>query len=146
MSRQGGFGAKVKIDISGTMTAIVHAKEITFPELEKILADITAHDSPGGYAEWMDTNKRKMNEFALKIGWDADEATHAALLAAYAATVPATFSVSNPDDTEVLVFDGWVRKVGRAVEQEDEYTCEITIQPTGIPALGSGSGYTGSGS
>lgn len=146
MTRQGGFGAQIKIEITNVMTAVVNAKEISFPELEKVLADITAHDSPGGYAEWMDTNKRKMNEFTLKIGWDADEAAHAALLAAYEATTPAQFSVSNPDHTEVLVFDGWVRKVGRAVEQEDEYTCEITIQPTGIPQLGSGSGYDGSGS
>lgn len=136
MTRQGGFGTKVKIDISSTLTAIVYAQEINFPEFEKILADITGHDAPGGYEEIIATGKRKMNEFELKLTWDVSQATHAAVLAAFDSDDTVQMSVEDPDSDEVIVFQAHVSKLGRVAEQEEGYVCDVTIKPTGQPTFG----------
>lgn len=137
MGRQGGFGTVVKITVTAALTAITHAQDIEFPEFEKIIADITAHDSPGGYEEIIATGKRKMNSFKVKLTWDTDEVTHAAVLAAFNSDDVVGMSVEDPDGQEVIAFDAHVVKLGRVAEQEEGYVCEVEIKPTGIPVIGS---------
>jgi predicted secreted protein len=137
MTTQGGYGTKLKIDISNSMTLVTRAMDIEFPEFEKVLADVTTHDSPGGYAEHIATGKRKMNSFTVKLLWDADETTHAAILAAFNSDEAVEMSVEDPDSQEVITFDAHVWKVGRVTPQEEGYTCDVAIQPTGIPVVGS---------
>jgi predicted secreted protein len=137
MTRQGGFGTTIKITVTAVLTAITHAQEIEFPEFEKILADITGHDAPGGYEEIIATGKRKMNEFTVKLTWDVDEVTHAAMLAAFNSDEVVGMSVEDPDGSEVITFDAHVSKLGRVAEQEEGYVCDVTIKPTGIPVIGS---------
>lgn len=136
-NRQGGFGTVVKINVTSTLTAVAYAQDIEFPEFEKILADITGHDAPGGYEEIIATGKRKMNEFKLKLTWDVSQTTHAAMLAAFNSDDVVGMSVEDPDSTEVIGFDAHVQKLGRIAEQEEGYVCEVTIKPTGIPTIGS---------
>lgn len=136
-NRQGGFGAVLKIKISSVLTAVTHVVDFEFPEFEKILAEITAHDSPGGYAEFISTNKRKMNEFKCKLTWDISQTTHAAVLAAFDSDDTVDMSVEDPDGDEVISFAAHIFKIGRLAEQEEGYSCEVSIQPTGIPVIGS---------
>lgn len=138
-NRQGGFGAVLKITVTAVLTAIVHVVDMEFPEFEKILAEITAHDSPGGYAEWISTRKRKMNSFTVKITWDITEVTHAAVVAAFDSDDAVSMSVEDPNGDEVIVFDAQIQKLGRISEQEDGYSCNVTIQPTGLPVINGGS-------
>lgn len=135
--RQGGFGTVFKIKISSTMTAVAHCQEIGFPEFEKILADITGHDAPQGYEEMIDTGKRKMNELDLKLTWDIEEATHAAMKAAFESIDPVEMSVEDPEGQEVIPFMAHVRTMGRVAEQEEGYVAEVKIKPTGAPLAGS---------
>lgn len=136
MTRQGGFGAVLKIDVSG-LTAVAHVKEFEFPEFEKLLADITAHDSPGGYREMISTGKRQMNEFTCQLVWDVSAATHAAMQAAFDSDEPVDMSTEDPDGDEVISFSAHISKLGRVAEQEEGYVCDVTIQPTGQPIIGS---------
>ena len=140
MGRQGAFGSEIRIEVSSVLTAVAYAQEINFPELEKVLAEITAHDSPGGWDEQIDTGKRKSGEFTLKLTWDPDEETHAAILAAFDATGSLRTVLTPPDKAEYLGFEAFVQKVGRIVEQEEGYACEVTFKPTGLMSHGSGSG------
>lgn len=133
-NRQGGFGAVLKIDVSG-LTAVTHVKEFEFPEFEKILADITAHDSPGGYAEWIATGKRQLNSFTCTLVWDVAETTHAAVVAAFDSDDAVNMSTEDPDGFEVITFAAHISKLGRIAEQEEGFTCEVEIQPTGIPLI-----------
>ncbi len=135
--RQGGYGAIIKIKVTSTMTAIVHAQDIEFPEHEKVLADITAHDSPGGWQEWIATGKRKANSMKCTFTWDIAEVTHAAVQAAFSSDLPVDMSVQDPDGDEVISFSAHVQKLGRVTKQEEGYTCAVTIQPTGQPTIGS---------
>lgn len=137
MTPQGGFGTVVKITVTSTLTAVAHAQDIEFPEFEKILADITGHDAPGGYEEIIATGKRKMNAFKLKLTWDVAEVTHAAMVAAFNSDDVVGMSVEDPDGAEVIAFDAHIAKLGRIAEQEEGYVCEVEVKPTGIPVIGS---------
>lgn len=140
MSVQGGYGAVLKITVTASLTAVAHVRDFEFPEFERVVAEITAHDSPGGYAEYISTGKRKMNEFTCTLTWDKSEATHQAMLAAFNSDDPVEMSTEDPNGVEVIAFDALVTKIGRQAEQEEGYSAEVSIQPTGIPAI------TGTGS
>jgi predicted secreted protein len=135
MTTQGGYGLVIKIEITATLTAIAHVLESDMPEFEKIIADVTAHDSPSGWAQSIATGKRQMNEFTMTLLWDADAATHAAIVAAFNSDVTVNMSVQDPDGIEVIAFAAHVVKIGRMAEQEEGYQAEITIQPTGVPTI-----------
>lgn len=135
MAVQGGYGAVIKITVAAVLTAIVNVRDFTFPEFEKILAEITAHDSPGGYAEYIATGKRRMNEFTCRITWDVSESTHAAVKAAFDSDAVVNMSVEDPNGAEIITFDAFISKLGRIAEQEDGYSCDVAIQPTGIPVF-----------
>ena len=135
MGTQGGFGVEIKIAVGGTLTAVAHVLETDYPEFEKILYERTGHDSPGGYAEHGASGKRKISDFKCKLEWDVEEATHAAMLAAFDSDDPVGMSIADPDGTEVISFDAHVYKVGRIAAQEEGYSCEVTIQPTGQPTI-----------
>jgi hypothetical protein len=131
---QGGFGLQVRIDISATMTAIAEVIDGEIPEFEKFLAEMTPHSAAGGYATHVATGKRKMNEIKLTLGWDSDDATHAAILAAFDGSPSVRMTVISPDQTdEVLGFDAHIFKVGRIAQQEDGYKCDVSIQPSAAP-------------
>ena len=136
---QGGFGTTIKITVTSSLVAIVHAQDIEFPEFEKILADITAHDSPGGYQELVSTGKRKMNSFKVKLTWDINAATHAAVQAAFTTDPPVTMSVQDSHGNETISFAAHIQKIGRVGKQDEGYYADVTIQPTGIPTLVTGS-------
>jgi predicted secreted protein len=134
---QGAYGTLVKIKVTSTLTTMAHLMEVEFPEFEKLLAEVTAHDSPGGYAEHIATGKRKINGFVVKLLWDISSATHAAIQAAFNSDLPVDMSVQDPDGTEVISFSAHVYKLGRVTPQDEGYTCDVSIQPTGQPTFGS---------
>jgi len=135
MSATGAFGVKVKITVASTMTAIAGIRDVEFPEFEKILTESTAHDSTDGYATYVDTGKRKANSFKITLNWDSAAPTHAAILTAFDSTSPVNMSVEDPAGAEVIAFPAFITKIGRVAEQEDVYSCDVEIQPTGKPTI-----------
>jgi predicted secreted protein len=131
----GGFGVQVRIAVSATQTAIVKMTEAELPEFEKILAENTAHNAAGGWATYVSTGKRKLNEFKATLEWDKSAATHAAVQAAFDSDSPVNMSVVAPDGSETISFSAHVKNIGRATDQEDYYKAEVTIQPTGAPTI-----------
>jgi len=135
MTTQGGFGLTVKILISAQQTAIADLLDGEIPEFEKFLAEMTPHNATGGYAVHVATGKRKMNEFKITLGWDSDDATHAAILAAFDSNSATTMQVLSPGADETIQFGAHIFKVGRISPQEDGYKCDVAIQPTGAPTI-----------
>ena len=131
----GGFGLVVKISISSTLTAITEVIEGEIPEFEKFIAEMTPHSATGGYATHVATGKRKMNEFKLTLGWDSDDSTHAAIIAAFDSNDAVNMSVVCPAADETIAFAAHITKLGRISAQEDGYKCDVTIQPTGAPNI-----------
>jgi hypothetical protein len=132
---QGGFGVNLQIDVGTVLTAVTKVEEVTFPEFEKILAESTGHDSAGGYAEFIATGKRRLNEFTVSLIWDTSEATHAAMVTAFDSDAAVTCSVADPDGDETIQFEAHIRTVNRMTEQEDAFKAEVAIQPTGQPTI-----------
>lgn len=133
MSRQGGFGAILKIKVNSTMTAVTHVEDHAFPEEEAKTDDMTAHDSADGYTEMIKTGLKILNSFDVTLGWDRDETTHDALVAAYHSDDPVEFSVEDKKGMEVISFLGNVTKLGRVSEKDKHLKCKVTIEPTGGP-------------
>ncbi len=135
MTSQGGFGLIVKITVSAALTAIADLLDGEIPEFEKFLAEMTPHSATGGYAVQVATGKRKMNEFKVTLGWDSDEATHAAIIASFDSNDPVVMQVITPGTDETIQFSAHISKIGRLSPQEDGYKCDVTIQPTGSPTI-----------
>jgi predicted secreted protein len=131
----GGYGILVKIDITATPTIISYLIDAEVPEFEKIMAEATPQNATSGYAVWVATGKRKLGEFKITLGWDKDEATHAAIRTAFGSDSPVNFNIVTPGTDENIAFSGHVMKLGRIAEQEDYYKCEVTVQPTGAPTI-----------
>lgn len=131
----GGFGLIVKISIASTLTAIAELIDGEIPEFEKFIAEMTPHSASGGYATHVATGKRKLNEFKVTLGWDSDDATHAAIIAAFDSNDAVNMSIVSPAADETIAFAAHVTKVGRITAQEDGYKCDVTIQPTGAPTI-----------
>ena len=131
----GGYGVLVKIDITATPTIISYLIDTEIPEFEKIMAEATPQNATSGYAVHVATGKRKLGEFKMTLGWDKDEATHAAVKTAFDSNSPVNFNIVTPGTDENIAFSAHVVKMGRVAEQEDFYKCEITVQPTGAPTI-----------
>jgi predicted secreted protein len=131
MTTRGGFGVQFKIDIASTLTAIVDVLDGDLPKFVKVLAEMTGHDAAGGYAKHVATGKRRIEAYNLTIGWDKDEATHAAVQAAFDSDDPVNMEVITPGTDESLAGLAHVFEVGRVSEQEDGFQAEVAIQPTG---------------
>src|SRR5512139_3260639 len=110
MAQQGGFGLDLKIMVGTTLTSVVHIIDGEIPEFEKFLAEMTAHDSTGGYAEWIATGKYAINEFKVTLAWDSAASTHAAIVTAFDAASAVSMSIEDPAGVEVIAFSGHIRK------------------------------------
>jgi len=133
MPRQGGFGSIIKIKVNSTLTAIVHVEDHAFPEEEATTDEMTAHDSTDGYKERIKTGLFSLNPFEITVGWDRDETTHDALVAAYQSEDPVEMSVEDKKGKEVIAFLANVVKLGRIAEKDKHLKCKISIEPTGGP-------------
>jgi predicted secreted protein len=133
---EGGMGLAVKLTVGTTLTALTYLLDGEIPEFERFVAEATPHSSTGGWAVFVSTGKRKLNEFKVTLGWDSDEATHAAVLTAFDSESAVAMSVVSPDGSdETISFSAFITKIGRMTDQEDAYKCEVSIQPTGKPTI-----------
>lgn len=133
---EGGFGLQVKITVGTSLTAIAYMVEGEIPEFERFVAEATPHSATGGWAKFVSTGKRKLNEFKVTLAWDSDDTTHAAIRTAFDSESSVAMSVVSPDGSdETISFSAYITKIGLIAEQEDYYKAEVTIQPTGKPTI-----------
>ena len=137
MTIEGGFGLQVKITVGTSLTALTYLLEGSeMPKFKKFIAEATAHSSTGGWAQRVATGKRSLESFKVVLGWDSDEATHAAVLTAFNSDSPVNMSVISPDGTdETIAFSAHIEEISRLLGQEDAYTAEVMITPTGKPTV-----------
>lgn len=134
---EGGFGLQVKITVGTALTAIASLLSGSeMPKFKKFIADATPHSATGGWAKKIATGKRDAESFKVVLGWDKDEATHAAIRTAFDSDSPVNMSVTSPDGTdETISFSAHIEEIGLMTDQEDAYTAEVMITPTGKPTI-----------
>ena len=131
MAGQGGFGVSLKIMVGTVLTAVANIMDVDFPEMEKVLSESTGHDSTAGYVEYIATGKYKANEFSCTLTWDSAAETHSAIVTAFDAAAAVSMSIEDPDGVEVISGSGHIRAISRIGRQEEHFTAEVAIQPTG---------------
>jgi len=131
----GGFGVIVKIDIASTLTAITYLLEGEIPKQKKFIAEATPQNATGGYAVRVASGKRSLESFKVTLGWDSDEATHAAVLTAFDSDAPVNMSVISPGTDETVAFSAFIEEVARIPDPEGAYKAEVMITPTGAPTI-----------
>lgn len=133
----GGFGLSVKITVGTALTAMTYVLEGSeMPKFKKFIAEATPHSATGGWAVRVATGKRSLESFKVVLGWDADEATHAAVQTAFDADASVNMSVVSPDGTdETISFAAFIEEIARMPAQEDAYKAEVMITPTGAPTI-----------
>jgi hypothetical protein len=134
MAEQGGFGVVVRIN-TGALTAVANLIDVDFPEINRIIAENTAHDASGGYYTAIPSGKRRVNPFPMELGWNDAEATHAAMLTNFGVETSVGFNIQDPDGQEVIAFSGYIESVGRISKQDGNYRCRIMVHPTGAPTI-----------
>lgn len=136
MSTIGGFGLQVKITVGTSLTALAELLEGSeLPKFKKFLAEATPHSATGGWAKRVATGKRSAESFKVVLGWDRDEATHGAIQTAFDSDNPVNMSVVSPGADETIAFSAHIEEVSRLTGQEDAYTAEVMITPTGKPTI-----------
>jgi hypothetical protein len=131
MAAQGGFGLELKLN----GTAVVGVERVDEISFRKFIAESTGHDSPGGYYEAVATGKRRIEPFTCSLFWDKNEATHAAVIAAFDSDNASTLSWSDPDSDETIQFLAHVERLGRVSEQESAYRATVDFHPTGTATI-----------
>lgn len=134
MSVQGGFGVLLKIN-TGSLTTIVGLVDVDFPKFVKFLAESTSHSATSGYYTAVATGKRRLEGFEGTLAWDDTEATHAAIVTAFAADTASGMSIQDPDGQEVIAFSAHIEALERVAKQEELYTCKVMFHPTGAPTI-----------
>ncbi len=130
---QGGMGIDLKIHDGSALASVVSLLDVEFPKFKKFIAEITGHDSAGGWYESVDTGKRRLESFKATLAWDAT--AHAAVLTAFTGTEPVACSIEDPDGDEVIGFDVHIEEIQRMGAQEDAMKAEILLHPTGEPTI-----------
>jgi predicted secreted protein len=134
---EGGFGLQVKITVGTTLTALTYLLEGSeLPKFKKFIAEATPHSATNGWAVRVATGKRSLESFKVVLGWDSDEATHAAVRTAFDSESPVAMSVVSPDGSdETISFNAHIEEIALLTGQEDAYTAEVMITPTGAPTI-----------
>src|SRR5512139_765487 len=137
MAEQGGFGVKLKITVSTTLTAVANLLEVNFPEQRKEMADMTAHPTSGatGYRTKIDSGVRELTPFTCVLGWDDTATTHAAMVTAFDATAGVNMSIEDPAGSEIIAFSGTISMIGRMAAIGDGYKATVEITPLGAPTI-----------
>lgn len=132
----GGFGLQVKITVGTSLTAITYLLNGSeLPKFKKFIADATPHSSTGGWAVRVASGKRSLESFNVTLGWDSDEATHAAVQTAFDSDSAVSMSVVSPGSDETIAFSAHIEEISRVADQEGNYTAEVMITPTGKPTI-----------
>lgn len=127
-----GYGSLVKVDdddSGGTFTTIGYITSITPPDLEWNEIDGTTLDST---IEEMDPGIAKPGEFVFSQIEIINSTNHQLINTLHTNKTKVLWQVVYPQGTPVTdQFEGWVKKISRAVKGPNEYwTREVTVRRT----------------
>ena len=133
MAAQGGFGIDLQIHDGTSLASVLRVIDVEFPKIKKFIAEVTGHDSSGGWYEAVDTGKRRAEPFKCTVTWDPTD--HASIQTAFTGTAAVDASIEDPAGNEVLTFKIHIEEIQRMGQQEDAYKAEVLLHPTGAVAI-----------
>ena len=132
MAHESGFGAKLLVDTGSGLVEIPQISAIAFPTVENVMAEVSGHDSPGGYQQFAFSGMRNLPPFDVTISWDGADATHIFLETILGTGATTAFGSQSSDSNGInQTFNAIVAKIAPSSEPGDVLKKVVTIQPSG---------------
>jgi predicted secreted protein len=116
---------------------IAHVKSLTGPGLKLDTADVTTHDSAGGWEEVVGTILRS-GEVKLELVYDPADATHknagVGLLAIMIGRATDGFTLTFPN-ASAFIFNAYVTGFEPSAPHDKDLSATVTLKLTGSPTI-----------
>lgn len=113
---------------------VANVTSITGPGVSRNTIDMTAHDSPDGWMEFLGGLKDG-GEVSMEVNWDPTESTHADLYSDINDTAPRDYKVVLPGDIAEWAFSGILTGFEPSYPTDDKVAASVTFKVTGQPTL-----------
>ena len=135
MAGRDAFGTQFKRDTTGAgaFATIASVSDISGPERSREEIEVTAHDSPDQYKEYV-KGLKEAGEVTITLNYDPGQSTHKDLDADFEETAPRDYQlVVLPGDVDQLTvqFSGIITGLSEAYPVDDKMEMEVTIRITG---------------
>lgn len=135
MAGRDAFGTQFKRDTTGAgaFAAIASVSDISGPERSREEIEVTAHDSPDKYKEFV-KGLKEAGEVTITLNYDPGQSTHRDLDADFEEEAPRDYQlVVLPGDADQLTvdFSGLITGLSEAYPVDDKMECEATFRITG---------------
>lgn len=138
MAGKDAFGAALlRSDMTSTPTfdEVASVTALSGPGLSRDTNEVTAHDSPDQYKEFIGSLKDG-GEVSMDINWDPEQTTHADLLADFEDTVPRDYKLSLPVATTTeWAFSAIMTGFDPTQNPDGKLEASVTFKITGKPVL-----------
>lgn len=139
MAGKDAFGTQFLRDTtgSGVFAVVGNVTDITGPSRAREAIEVTAHDSPNKYREFI-KGLKDGGEIGLTINYDPGNSTHAALDADFEEDDLRDYQlVILPGDADEHTWDfsGLITALGDAYPTEDKMERTVTVKISGMPTL-----------
>lgn len=129
------YGTLLQREDGATFTTIAELTDISGPSLEADELDVTSHDSPNGYREYIQGLK-DAGEVSIEGNFLPGNATQETLLADYESGDVVNYQIVFPDaGSTTWGFAAFVTAFEPAAGVEDVLTFSATLKLTGQPTL-----------
>ncbi|WP_436772070.1 phage tail tube protein [Yinghuangia sp. YIM S09857] len=136
MSGLDGFGTQfLRGDGAGpeVFTALANVTNVSGPGLSRETIDVTAHDSPDGWMQFLGGLKDP-GEVTVDVNYDPAE--HDVLIADFGDDEPRNYRIAFPDPgTTTWTFGGIMTGFEPDAPYDDKLTASLTFKVTGPPTL-----------
>ena len=138
MAGYDAFGTQFKRDSDGmgTFVAIANITDISGPSREREAIEVTAHDSPDQYREFV-KGLKDGGEVEIDINYDPRE--HDALIADFADAVPRSYKVVWPGTLGNWAFKAILTNFEPEAPHDDKLAASLTFKVSGKPTITTGS-------
>lgn len=137
MAGMDAFGTELRRgnDAGTVFTAIANVTSVSGPGLSRETIDVTAHDSPEQWMEFLGGLKDG-GEVSLDINYNPGEPTHAFLQDDFDDTAPRAYRLVFPDDDQTTwSINGILTGYEPEAPYDDKLAASLTIKVSGKPTL-----------
>lgn len=139
MAGKDAFGTQFKRDSdgAGTYVTIANVSDISGPSRSREAIEVTAHDSPNQYREFV-KGLKDGGEVTITINYDPGNTTHSALDADFEEDTLRNYRVvvlPGEADEATWAYSGLITAIGDEFPFDDRMEREVTFKISGKPTL-----------
>jgi predicted secreted protein len=137
MAGKFGFGTTLSATLNGSLTPIAELTSITGVEMSADEIDVTSHDSPNGYREFLQ-GLRNGGSVTIEGNFIAD-ASQEGLADLFDSGATVAMEIEFAGNVATWAFDGFVSALSTDAPMDNKISFSATIKISGKPVLSVGS-------